>query len=491
MCRSSIMMVPLRKHRSRYLRRSAVIVWTAITAVVMLAFATLAIDIGYTYHVKAQLQRTADAAAMAAASQVADCTENDFESVLNLAAIYASMNKVATGISPQLSEADIVLGKAIPDGNGRYIFHPDEEPHDAVKVTVRLTTDSPNGPLPLFFGGAFGKPTTELSASAVAMLIPRDIAVVIDLSNSMSYDSQLRHETITDINIREVWEDLGSPTYGNMTVFHNSRSEMPYWPSKSISKILEDLGLNDVPYPYPRGSWYDYVRYVKYYITSRYRHRYGLRTWVNYLMDRRPGEHETPVLSDCRVQPVYAVKQAVEELCNYLMLLQADDHIALCSYSGDAYFGQPDARTHQQLTGNYEAITQAAYERQAGEYGRYTNIYAGIEEAISELTSDRARPNAKKVIFLMTDGNPNRPGGSYSSGQYYARVAAEDAIDHGIQIYTISLGASANQELMEDIAEIGKGVHYHVPTLDIEQCEEDLRNVFRTLGGKRPVRLIE
>ena len=173
------------------------------------------------------------------------------------------------------------------------------------------------------------------------------------------------------------------------------------------------------------------------------------------------------------------------------MLLESNDHIALCSYSGRAYFSQPDARTHQQLTGTYTSISQAAYERQAGEYGRYTNIYAGINEAISELTSDRARSNAKKVIFLMTDGNPNQPGGSYSTGRDYALMAAQDAIEQGIQIYTISLGSSANQSLMDDIAEIGCGIHYHVPTLDIAQYEDDLKDVFRTLGGKRPVRLIE
>lgn len=481
-------------HKEMYKRRAVVIVWTAISLVVLLAFLALAVDFGYIYHVKAQLQRTADAAAMAAASQIASYgIDGDADDIFDIAAVYAAMNKVAADLSPQLSEDDVVLGKAVDDGSGRYIFYPGLEPYDAVKVTVRLTSNSPNGPLPLFFGGILGKSYTELSASATAMLVPRDIAVVIDLSNSMSYDSQLRNEDRPDMNIYEVWQDLGSPTFGNMTVFHNSASEMPHYSSKySTNKIKKLLGLNGVPYPYPGGSWDDYIDYVKHDIYPyQYRNRYGLRTWVNYLLDRCSGEHQTPTLSECRVQPVHAVKEAVEELCLYLMMLESDDHVALCSYSGRAYFDQPDARTHEHLTNNYEAIIQAAYARQAGEYGRYTNIYAGIEEAISELTSSYARPNAKKVIFLMTDGNPNQPGGSYSSGRYYTLMAAEHAADLNIQIYTISLGSEANQELMEEVAEIGKGIHYYVPVLDISQCEEDLKRVFRTLGGKRPVRLIE
>ncbi len=487
MMRSGYVMVRLdRKKTTRYFRRSAIIVWTAVTLVAMIGFVALAVDVGYTYHTKDQLQRTADAAAMAAASKLA-ISENPSQTALELATTYTQKNQ-AGGMTLALSPNDIVLGRAVEGDNGKYVFEEDSSPFDAVKVTVRLTNDSPNGSLGLFFGGALGVSKVDVSASAIAMLVPRDIAVIIDLSNSMSYDSQLRYEYRTDINIADVWHDLGSPTYGKMTTFHNSYSEMPYWRYKSTNQVLKDLGLNGVPYPYPGGSWYDYVNYVKYSITYNYRYRYGLRTWVNYLMDREPGEYQTPVLSECRVQPVYAVKQAVEELCNYLTLLQANDFVALCSYSGDAYFGGPDARIDQQLTGCYSDVTQAAYARQAGEYGRYTNIYAGIEEGISELLSDRARPGAKKVIFLMTDGNPNRPSGD---GTGYAIQAAEHAISEGIQIYTISLGSGANQTLMSDIAEIGKGVHYHVPTLDISQCEEDLKNVFRTLGGKRPVRLIK
>ncbi len=487
----------LKSQNSYYCKRAVTIVWTAITGVVMIGFVALAVDVGYTYHVKTQLQRTADAAAMAAASQLAD-EDQSHQAVYDLAAVYAAMNKTG-GISPELTDADVVLGRAVLEDDGKYTFAEGEEPPDAVKVTVRLTDNSPNGPLGLFFGQALGKGTVNLSASAVAILVPRDIAIVIDLSNSMSYDSQLKHEDSTDINIEEVWEDLGSPTFGNMTVFHNSYSEMPYYRYQSRSEIKTLLGLDGVPYPYPGGSWDDYIKYVKYYLDDswrpycerRYAHRYGLRTWVHYLLDRRPAQSETPALADTHEQPTYAVKQAVEELCNFLLLLDSNDHLALCSFTGRAYDGGSDARTHQQLTDQYMLITQAAYERQAGEYGRYTNIYAGIEEGISELTSSRARSSAKKVIFILTDGNPNQPGGSYSTGADYARQAAEHAISLGIQIYTITLGSSANQSLMEEIAEIGKGIHYHVPTLDVEQYEDDLKDVFRTLGGKRPVRLIE
>jgi len=470
-------------------KRGAAIVWTAVALTVIFGFTALSVDIGYIYTVRTQLQCTADAAAMAAASQLAS-EDPSHQTVYDAARHYAQQNK-AGGITVQLADSDIVLGRAVVGDGGRCTFDQGAEPPDAVKVTARLTSDSPSGALPLFFGAAFGADVANLTASAVAMLVPRDIAVVIDLSNSMSYDSQLKHEDDTEINIREVWEDLGSPVFGNMTVFHDNAEQMPiYSPSYyTSSQTKTALGLNGVPYPYPGGSWDDYIYYVRSVLRYRhdeeyrYRYRFGLRTWVHYLLDRRPNRNETPALADTREQPTYAVKQAVEELCNFLLLLDSNDHMSLHYYSDNG-------GTNHHLTAQFPSITQAVYQQQAGGYGRYTNIYAGIEEAIDELTSSYARSTAKKVIFILTDGNANRPGGT-TTGQQYALNAADHAASLNIQIYTITLGSQANQSLMAQIATIGEGIHYHVPTFDIAQYADQLKDVFRTLGGKRPIRLIE
>jgi len=116
------------------------------------------------------------------------------------------------------------------------------QPYDSVKVTTRLASDSPNGSLNLLFGGALGVPRTNITATAVAMIVPRDSSGGDrTLSNSMSYDSQLLHES-TGINNDQVWQDLGSPTFGNMKIFHTSASQMPsYSGSSSTSTIKNTL----------------------------------------------------------------------------------------------------------------------------------------------------------------------------------------------------------------------------------------------------------
>ncbi len=476
------------KNQKKSFRRSAALVWTVVTSTVMLGAAAMAVDVGYIYCAKTQLQVAADAAAMAAARQL-NGSSDVFDAILELAREYAAKNKVF-GITPQLADSDVVLGHTVIDDSGKSEFRENEQPYDALKVTIRLTADSPNGQLPLFFGKLMKVAGANVSASATAMLVPRDIAIAIDLSNSMSYDSQLRHEKTTEINIKQVWQDLGSPTYGKMTTFH-SDNQMPYYKGKTVTEIKQLLGLNNVPYPFAGGSWNDYIKYVNGSGSSKdnkaicedYEYRYGLRTFVNYLMDCRSLSTETPALKDCRVQPVYAMKQAVEELCNYLILMDSDDQVALISYSNTADL-------EEQLTKDYTQIIQATRQQQAGQKGSSTNIANGIERCRQELKSQRARSSAKKVMIVMTDGKANLPSNE-KTGKLQAINAGHSAVNQGIQIYTISLGTEADQQLMEELAQLGKGIHYHVPTFDISQYEEDLKRVFRTVGGKRPVRLVE
>ena len=475
----------------RQRRRAAAVVWTAIFLTTALGFAALAVDMGYLHATRAELQRTADAAAMAAAAKLAG-GEGDLETQVFLAAREFSLKNKAAGVAIDIAPSDIVTGRSVLGENGRYVFEEGVEPPDAVKVRVRMASDSPNGPVSLFFGPLMGVNTANIGASATAMLVPRDIVIVMDLSNSMSYDSQLKHESETEINIRQVWEDLGSPTFGKMTAFHSSASQMPYYSSSLYtSKIKSYLGLTNVPYPYPQGSWDEYINYVKTSLDDSWRDaderayedRYGLRTFVHYLLDKRHCEWETPELSNTRVQPVHALKQAIGVLCQYLVSIDSSDQVGLVSYCDTS-------RIEHELTYDLEAIAVEAYSQQAGSYGSQTNIASGVDLAVAELLGPRARPTAKKVMILMTDGMANRP----DNEEIAREVCIESATGTGanrIQIFTISLGSVADQELMAELAELGKGEHYHVPTLAISQYEEDLRQVFRTLGGRRPVRLIE
>ncbi len=63
-------------------------------------------------------------------------------------------------------------------------------------------------------------------------------------------------------------------------------------------------------------------------------------------------------------------------------------------------------------------------------------------------------------------------------------------VESGVQIFAVSVGADADVAIMDQIAEIGHGEHFHAEG-SIEEYGEQLDAIFRTLGGKRPVQLIQ
>jgi len=160
-------MVNLRKNN-----RGQVLVLVAISLIVILGLAALAIDIGYFYHTKNQLQGAADAAALAGAVKL-DGTNNLFQTAPRQEAIkYAALNNAA-GSPVQLSDDnsnslsgnsnDIALGSWISN-----TFTPGGTPVNAVKVRTRRTSESPGSGIPRLFGKIFDTTNQDISAEAIA-----------------------------------------------------------------------------------------------------------------------------------------------------------------------------------------------------------------------------------------------------------------------------------------------------------------------------------
>jgi hypothetical protein len=166
--------------KNMHVRRAAVVVWTAITSSVLIGFAALAIDLGYLYVVRVQLQNAADAAAMAgvtslAAPAVLEGTLNQ-EEVAYLAksrAMEYSAKNQAANRPVYLDPSDIQVGSIgdpfdLTDNSLGTTY-----PYNAVAVTVRMGKNTPNGPIDLFFARIWGKQTASLSATATAYLNTR------------------------------------------------------------------------------------------------------------------------------------------------------------------------------------------------------------------------------------------------------------------------------------------------------------------------------
>ncbi len=146
--------------------------------IALVAMVALAVDIGYLLVTRDQLQRSADAAAIASAWELVDPAgpkrSVDYaqltDQVETIAAQYAALNPVLKS-TPLLGESDVQLG-FIPnptDPNSPFQSINVGTPN-AVQVSVRRDTEQ-NGEVPLFFARVLGIDKRAVRAQATAVLI--------------------------------------------------------------------------------------------------------------------------------------------------------------------------------------------------------------------------------------------------------------------------------------------------------------------------------
>jgi len=215
------------------------------------------------------------------------------------------------------------------------------------------------------------------------------------------------------------------------------------------------------------------------------RKKYGYMTLVNYWLEKKPMFSQTPDLWKTSEQPITALKNSVTLFLNYISEADVDDRVGLSVYTSS----NGTALLEHQLSYDYSNIDYISRHRQAGHYHTMTNIGDGIRNAREHLVA-AGRNGAYKMIVLMTDGKANRPSGV--DPKQYALQQAEKAGDLGIPVLTISLGADADKDLMDGIAEKTGGIHFNIPGgQTVQEYEEDLKDVFVLIAKDRPLKLVQ
>ncbi len=161
--------------------------------------------------------------------------------------------------------------------------------------------------------------------------------------------------------------------------------------------------------------------------------------------------------------------------------------------SGDGLSGYPaDDVTHGSVIWGIEKMYPDAG----------TNMAEGMREGIKTLSTDTGhygRPNATKVMLLMTDGVANVvPGGSDpckssngwpDSGTGTAKDCviyyADEAYKNGIVVFTIGLGGGADHAILKEVADRTGGVYYYAPG------GEQLDAVFQQIADQILLRLVD
>ena len=137
-------------------RRGAIAVFTAILLVPLLGMVAFAVDYGYLLKKRADLQRAADAAVLAAVRDLVP----DANGIQDLAKVRATLRQYADlNIQEienfQVLDADIQIGRYDPESVYDNFTIVDWGTFDTVRVTLRFDKQA-NSPVSLFFARLLG-----------------------------------------------------------------------------------------------------------------------------------------------------------------------------------------------------------------------------------------------------------------------------------------------------------------------------------------------
>lgn len=457
-------------------RRGKIVVMTAFLMTVLLGMVAFSVDVGYMAVTRTEIQICTDAAALAGASGLVDGPAE----AISRAKLYVGKNKVG-GQTLGASNATITTGSW---NEVSKVFTAGGDTPNAIKINTVLNN------APLFFGRTMNRNNFNTSAQSIATYQPRDIALVLDYSGSMAYDSQFRNMSLIgkpaiEANLLQIWQELGSPKYGTMNFTPVAFGDR----NSTYAQVKNKFGLN-IAYPLPGGSWNEYIDYVQdntYLNSAGYRCKYGMLTWIHYQMEKEGGSANSPGWHVTSQQPLTALKDAVDEFLGFLSENSTDDRVALSIYT----YTDNKAILEQALTKTYTQISSKVQGRQAGHYVGSTNISAGMTKGRLELQNN-GRAGVSKLLILMTDGEANLPTGTPATDKQKVREEAALCAAAKIPVVTITVGAGADTGLMQEVASVTGGACFIVPGgQPIAAVQEQLEQVFAQVAADRPLKLVQ
>lgn len=213
--------------RPRNRQRGAVMPFVILCCVALFAFAALAIDFGIMAVARTQAQNAADTAAMAGARSLTGdtTTNNNYENAGPAAATAGTAHSILSKpLSP--SQINVEVGSYTYEvASAKFEVMIPKATNDNYSL-VRARVDAQSG---FGFGRALGFQTFNTSATATAVHRPRDVAIILDFSGSMRFDSL-----------------LGISYYGDRTRSNNAESVFPRFGGYSDTSAAALQNTNDV-----------------------------------------------------------------------------------------------------------------------------------------------------------------------------------------------------------------------------------------------------
>lgn len=216
--------------RQRNQRRGAMLILIAIMMIGFMITVAFSVDIAHMHLSRTELRTATDAASKAAAATLADTYSEPL--AIKRGQEIASANLVH-GKPLLLDPQDFIFGRCVRMNSGKFEFTAAQTPKNSVQVRGRRTTDSPSGPVPLFFGRIMGMRFFEPRCLAAATYIERDVVLVVDRSGSMQGDKFLDLVAAIDTFVNTLDETPVEEQVGLASYSDYATSDVP---------LTEDLG---------------------------------------------------------------------------------------------------------------------------------------------------------------------------------------------------------------------------------------------------------
>ena len=432
---------------------AALIMLCLLLGLIFIAIA-FSVDVARVQLTQLELQAAADAAARAGAEAmsrgVGDGASNSAADAAIRAevAMVAGLNRAGGAAVSLNNSTEIEFGDGTQTGGSSFLASGGgtlTTGNNAVRVRTSIED------YPIVFAPFVGGATVSPNQSGAAMVQPRDIVLVIDKSASMlTFDAGSYPIADYDTHLVELQEDLFRVTDDD---------------DDSTSKEFQVSGSN-FQLSRIQALKLAVLRFRQAIDQTRGSERLGLVAYST----AADGTNNAPTAPG----PV-------------------DVTNGLTAYVHDAIAGGGITEDQKANPQNYQLNDEnaAALDDESNGYdnfdfnylgirwGQGTNVADGIDKGISALFGPGRRNTATPILIVMTDGAHNAVGSPESTAS--AAIVAHP----NLKIYTISLGADADQAAMRTIAKIGSGRHYHANDAD------ELISVFVDLATKAGVSLIE
>ena len=410
--------------QNRGARRGGILVLMTVLIPVLFVLAAFTINMSYMQLSRTELMVATDAATRAAGRGLSELQDVDLAKAL--AANTAAMNTV--GGEPVLLDLDdpaneIEFGNASTYNSGysRYNFTKVETAavregrEPATAVRITGVCNASSDT------GSVDLPFPGFGLGETFDVTAQSVAMQVDRDIALILD---RSSSMSWMDPYE-WPDEFSP-----------------WDTTVYDAAVDDGILTR---QWRRGRW----RY--YYAPGQNSDSYQEWVWEEYLGN------------EPRLSPWEALIAAVDSFLNVLEGTVQSEKVSIASYSSTSSLDLNLELNYETVRGTVNSLSP---------YGN-TAIGLGMETGSTALfNTTYGRSFAAKTLIVMTDGVHN-------TGISPITAANNIVAAHNVTIHTVTFGAGADQGLMQDVAEIGGGLHYHAANATelIEVFEEIANNL--------------